>query len=174
MTFKQAFCQYGLTGSDKRLKELNEEEEFSALVNWALNKLQYFHSMNLRHKVNGGIYQTPLHKNDREIRVGKPTLKTDYPGAITYDWNKETKYSTLDVRAITTAVERADIINVAKKERRLLTEQQVTEMTNPQINWNKQTQMEWPQVELERLERNCWDAVLTEEERNLIGEFLDV
>ena len=36
MTFKQAFCSMGITEFDKPLKELNEKEEFSTLVNWAL------------------------------------------------------------------------------------------------------------------------------------------
>jgi len=52
-----------------------------------------------------------------------------------------------------------------------LTERQVI---NPQVNWNEQPQMEQPHVKLVQTERNCWDVVLTEEERNLLGEFLDV
>jgi len=173
MSFKQAFFQCGITGFDKRLKDLNEEEEFSALINWALNKLQYFHSMDLRYRVNGSIYQTPSHKNGREIRVGKPRLKIHHPGAITYDWDEETKYTTLEVDKITASVERADIINAAKKKGILLSKQQISELARPEgpPDWDYPLQVESPQVELIQTERNCWDEVLTEEERNLLSEF---
>jgi len=84
------------------------------------------------------------------------------------------KYELLDVEAITTSVRRGDIVNVAKMEGRLLTEQQIAEKENPQINWNYQPQEKSPQIKLVETERNCWDVVLTEEERNLLGEFLDI
>ena len=174
MSFKQAFFQYGITGFDKRLKELNEEEEFSALVNWALNKLPYFHSMDLRRRVNGGIYQTPIHKNGREIRVRKPIFKTDYPGAIGYDWLEEITYDTLDVGIIDASTTRADIINAAKMEGKLLNAQQVSNIARGQNEWEYEPQEETPPIKLIQTERNCWDVVLTEEERNLLGEFLDV
>jgi len=174
ITFKQAFFQLGMTEVDKPLRGLNEKEEFSALVNWALNKLPPFHSMDLRQKVNGEIYQTSIHKSGRQIIVGKPTFKTGHPGAILYNWPKEMKYELLDVEAITTSVRRGDIVNVAKMEGRLLTEQQIAEKENPQINWNYQPQEKSPQIKLVETERNCWDVVLTEEERNLLGEFLDI
>jgi len=174
ITFKQAFFQYGMAEIDKPLKELNEKEEFSALVNWALNKLPPFHSMDLRQRASGVIYQTSLHKCGRQVRVGKPMVKTDFPGTIVYDWPEEVKYDTLGVDVITRSTLRADIINVAKMKGKLLTAQQVTELANPQINWNDQPQVETPQIKLVQTERNCWDVVLTEEERNLLSEFLDV
>jgi len=114
ISFKQAFFQLGMTESNKTLRELNEKEEFSALTNWALNKLPPFHSMDLRQKVNGEIYQTSIHKSGRKIVVGKPTLKTNYPGAITYDWPEEMKYETLNVDAITESIATADAINWKK------------------------------------------------------------
>jgi len=55
ITFRQAFYRLEMTDADKALRELNEKEEFSALVNWALNKLPPFHSMDLKHKVNDAI-----------------------------------------------------------------------------------------------------------------------
>ena len=143
------------------------------MVNWALNKLPQFHSMDLRHKVNGDLYQTYIHKSGG-IRVGKPTFITRCPGAITYDWNKELTYEKLDVDAITTSVMRADIINAAKMEGRLVSEQQISEQLNPQTDWSSLWPEEHTQIKLVQTERNCWDAVLTEEERNLIGEFLDI
>jgi len=39
-----------MTRFNKTLRELNEEEEFSALVNWTLNKLPLLHSIDLRQK----------------------------------------------------------------------------------------------------------------------------
>jgi len=173
MTFKQAFFQFGVTDYDKKLKGLDEKEEFSTLVNWVLHKLPPFHSMDLRHKVNKELYQTTIHKRAREIRVGKPMLKASHDGTIRYDWPQEITYETLGVDIINTSVKRADIINAAKNEGRLLSEEQVSELLNPQIDWNNQQQVETQQIKLLQTERNCWDVVLTEEERNLIGEFLD-
>ena len=48
-------------------------------------------------------------------------------------------------------------------------------MTNPQgpPDWDYEPQVESPQIKLVQTERNCWDVVLTEE-RNLLGEFLEV
>jgi len=100
--------------------------------------------------------------------------KTNHPGAILYDWPEEMKYELLDVETITISEIRADIVNVAKMEGRLLTAQQITELVNPQIDWNYQPQVKYPQIRLMQTERNCWDVVLTEEERNLIGEFMDI
>jgi len=174
MTFKQAFSQFGVTEYNKVLKGINEKEDFSALVNWVLNKLPLFHSMDLRHKVNKELYQTIICRRAREIRVGKPMLKASHDGTIRYDWPEEITYETLDVGIITASVKRADIINVAKMEGRLLTAQQIVELENPQIDWNYQPQVESPQIKLVQTERNCWDVVLTEEERNLLGEFLDI
>jgi len=105
--------------------------------------------------------------------VGKITRK-DYPGAIGYDWPEETVYDSLKVDVITASVMRAEIINVAKMNGKLLSRQEVAEQENPQIDWNSKTQEQSPQIKLVQTERNCWDAVLTEEERNLIEEFLDV
>ena len=84
ITFRQAFYQLGMTEFDKKIGELNDKEEFSALVNWAMNKLQPFHSMDLRHRVNDEIYQTSIHRSAREIRVGRPTLSIKNPEAIKY------------------------------------------------------------------------------------------
>jgi len=174
MTFKQAFFQFGLTDHDKALKELNEKEEFSALVNWALNKLPQFQSMDLRHRMNDKIYQTSINKSGRHLVVGKPMLKINHPGTILYDWYEEPTYESLNVGIITNSAQRADVINAAKIKGRLLTAQQVTEIMNLQIDWTYQPHVESPQIRLVQTERNCWDVVLTEEERNIIGEFLDI
>jgi len=135
ITFKQAFYKLGMTDDDKTMKELNEKEEFSALVNWALNKLPSFHSINLRQRVNDEIYQTPIHKCEKGMRVGKPMSKTRCQGAITYDWPEEMKYETLDVKAITNSIIRADAINLTKmQEESFIFEQQNLHKSN----WCKQ------------------------------------
>jgi len=48
-----------------------KKEEFSALVNWALNKLPPFHSMDLKHGMNDEIYHTSIHKSGRQLVVRK-------------------------------------------------------------------------------------------------------
>ena len=180
MSFKQAFFQLGMTGFNKTLRELNEEEEFSALVNWTLNKLPPFHSIDLRHKVNGEIYQTSIHKSERGIRVGKPTFKTNYIGAIMYDWPEEMKYETLNVDAITNSITRADAINLAKtQEGSFIPVQRMPQLLNPKeeeglIELEQQQQVASQQISLIQTDRNCWNVVLTEEERNLLGELLDI
>jgi len=156
MTFKQAFCQFGITKENQAIKKLNEDEEFGAVVNWALNKLPQFHHMNLRYTVNDELYQTTLTRSAREIRVGKPMLQTKFRGAIRYDWPEETTYETLDVETIAASASRADIINDAKINGRLLSAQEVAEQENSHTN------------------QDCKELILTEEERNIVGEFLNV
>jgi len=169
-----------MTEFDKTLRELNEKEEFSALVNWSLNKLPPFHSMDLRHKVNDEIYQTPIHKEERKLRVGKPVMKTKYAGAITYDWSEEMKYETLDVDAITASMIRADAINLKKiQEESLITVQRISALLNHEveegsIEMEQQQQVTSQHISLVQTDRNCWNVVLTEEERNLLGELLDI
>jgi len=91
------------------------------------------------------------------------------------DWSQEMKYELLSVDAITTSVRRADIINIAKSRGKLLSEQEIEAVMNPKIDWNDEETTESPQIiQLVQTERNCGDVVLTEEERNLIEEFLEV
>jgi len=180
ITFKQAFFKLGMTGFNKKLKELSEEEEFSALVNWTLNQLPPFHSIDLRHKVDGEIYQTSIHKDGRKIRVGKPTFKTNYPGAIMYDWSEEMNYETLDVDVIKDSIARADAINQAKVQGgSFIPAQQMPELLNPEVEegsteLEQQQQVASQQISSVQTDGNCWNVVLTEEERNLLGELLDI
>jgi len=178
LTFKQAFCQLGIEDDDKPLKELNEKGQFSALANWALNKLRPFHSMDLRCKVGDEMYEIYIHKSGRQLTVGKPILKTKLPGAIMYGWSQEMKYESLSVDAITKSVMRTDVINMAKSQGQLLTEQEIEAIMNPQIDWNVkdgEETTEVPQrIKLVQTERNCWDVVLTEKERENLKEILDV
>jgi len=173
ITFKQAFFKLGMTEDNKPMKQLNDKEEFSTLANWALNKLPMFHSMDLRLKVNGTIYQTTWYKCGRQVRAGRVTRK-DYQGAIGYDWPEEIGYDSLTVDVITASVMRAEIINMAKKNGNLLSREEIAEQENLQSDWNSGTREQTPQIRLVRTDRNCWDVVLTQEERNLISEFLDV
>ena len=156
MTLKQAFCQFGITKENQAIKRLNEDEEFSAVINWALNKLPPFHRMNLRYTVNGELYQTTITKSTREIRVGKPMLQTKFEGAIRYDWPEETTYETLDVGTIAASASRADIINDAKINGRLLSTQEVAEQESSHTNQDGK------------------NPILTEEERHVVSEFLNV
>jgi len=55
-TLRKAFVKFGVTEDDKQLKEMNEKEEFSAMVNWAINQLPSYESMDLRYKVDGILY----------------------------------------------------------------------------------------------------------------------
>jgi len=78
------------------------------------------------------------------------------------------------VSAITNGVLRANAINIGKMQGKLLTVQEVTEVMNSQSNSTAETQEAIPKIKLVQTERNCWTAVLTKEERNLLEEFLDV
>jgi len=157
----------------KKLKGLNKKEEFSTLVNWIINKLPPFKSMDLRHKVNDELYQTPIQRRAREIRVGKTMLKTSQAGTVSYDWPEQITYETLDVEIITTSAIRANIINAAKMDGKLLSAQEIAEREKLYIGWNLQPK-EISTSQSEQEDRNCWDEVLTEQEREILGEFLDV
>ena len=54
-------------------------------------------------------------------------LKTSYAGAIGYDWPEKITYETLDVEIITTSAIRANIINAAKMDGKLLSAQEIAE-----------------------------------------------
>jgi len=94
VTFRQAFFKLGMTEDNKPMKQLTDKEEFSTLVNWALNKMSMFNNMDLRLKVEGTIYQTTLYKGGRQLRVGRIT-RCDYREAIGYDWPEDTNYDSL-------------------------------------------------------------------------------
>ena len=42
---KRAFAKFGVTDHNKKLKDMDEKEEFGALVNWALNELPSYEHM---------------------------------------------------------------------------------------------------------------------------------
>jgi len=119
----------------------------------------------LRHRVNGKLYQTSIRKKNREIVVGKPKEKDNQDGAVIYDWPEQVTYETLDEKIITISMLRADVINAAKRQGQDLSEQEVTARVCPQIDWNVE--------ELQEGE-NGENRVLTEEEMELINEFLQV
>jgi len=80
-------------------------------------------------------------------------------------------WTTLDVGIIAASVSRADIINDAKINGRLLSAQEVAEQENSQINQDCKEQMESPQIKLVQAESNCGGYSL---EMELINEFLQV
>jgi len=112
MTFKQAFSALGMVDKNKPLKQLNDEETFSALVNWAIHKLPKLHSMVLR-ITHGAVYQTVLLKSKKSLRVGK-LVRVTGPGGTAYDWPESTRYESLDVSIIEDSIHRANVINVER------------------------------------------------------------
>ena len=164
ITFKQAFGKFGVTRNNKQMKEMNEEEEFSALVNWAINKLPEYEDIDLICKVNGKIYQTNLSRKSRSVRVGKTKEKESHDEDKTYAWPENMTYETLDVNIITISMLRAKAMNEARSQGQDLSEQEATARVFPQIDWN-----------VEEIEKGLGaDRVLTEEEMELINEFLQV
>ena len=201
MTFKQAFSALGMVDKNKPFKQLNDEETFSALANWAIHKLPIYQSMILRGKDNGAIYQTVIRNCRRQLRVGK-LVRVTGPGGTAYDWPEETKYESLDVSIIESSVYRANVINVERGydlsvvERTQQAQEQADDLvlseanSPPQEEQNDEEYEEerfqpeeeravdvtWniPRIAMRQTDRNCWEVVLTEAERELINEFLDI
>ena len=209
MSFRQAFLSLGMLNDCKSLKQLTAEEEFSALVNWALHKLPLFQSMILRINVDGAIYQTVVRKSQGHLRVGK-IVRVTGPGGIAYVWPEQTKYDSLEVAIINDSVRRANEVNVERghdlsviertqqaqeqsdeliMEERMQLEERRTAMRNKvglqseeeQADEGSQSEekqaddVPWaiPKITMRQTERNFWEVVLTEEERELINEFLE-
>jgi len=184
ITFKQAFFCKGMSDENKPLKQLKDQEEFSALVNWALHNLVKDENMILRVRGKGLTYQTTLHKTDRKIRVGGIT-QIYGTGAMRYDWPDEIKYHSLFLDEINDSAKRADVINYAITNRQAVMHQQVerprdekqVEMLNAETPGSSSPQdflPKIPNIRLRETEPNLWEVVTTEEERELIAEFLEV
>jgi len=139
MRFRQAFLALGIVNDNKPLKQLNDEEEFSALANWVIHKLPLLQSMILRINADGAIYQTVVRRCQGHLRVGKIVILEERPQL---------------------EEEQAD---VQDEERSQSEEEQADD-----ISWDI------PRIALRETERNCWEVVLTEEERELINEFLEI
>jgi len=197
MTFKQAFSALGMVNKNKPLKQLNDEKTFSALVNWAIHKLPKLHSMVLR-ITHGAIYQTVLLKSQHKLRVGK-LVRVTGPGGIAYDWPASTQYESLDVSIIEDSIHRANVINVEQGhdlsviERTQQAQEQTDELIMEESSQEKEQAVEhveedlqpeeessngvsWniPKITMRQTEHNCWEVTLTEEERELIDEFLEI
>jgi len=184
ITFKQAFFCKGMSDENAPLKQLKDQEEFSALVNWALHSLVKDEDMILRVKDKGLIYQTILHKTERKIRVGN--IKQIYgTGAMRYDWPDGIKYHALSLGEINASAKRADVINDAITNRQAMMHQQEerprderqVEMPNEETPGSSSPQdflSTIPNIRLRETEPNLWEVVMTEEEKELIAEFLEV
>jgi len=85
------------------------------MANWIINKLPPLHGTDIRPRVDDDIYQAPIRRAARQLRVGKVFVKTGMQGSLMYDWP----------------------------------------------------------AELTETDRNCWQ-VLTTDERELLGELLDI
>jgi len=182
ITFKQAFFCKGMSDENTPLKQLKDQEEFSALVNWALHGLVKDEDMILRVKEKGLIYQTILHKTDRKIRVGR-IIQIYGTGAMRYDWPDEIKYHSLSSGEINASAERADVINDAITNRQAMMHQQAersrdeSQIENEEIPGSSSSQdllPTIPNIRLRETEPNLWEVVMTEEEKELIAEFLEV
>jgi len=195
MTFKQAFSALGMADKNKPLKQLNDKELFGALANWAIHKLPKLHSMVFR-VTHGAVYQTVLMKSLKHLRVRK-LVRVTGPGGTAYDWPESTRYESLDVSIIDTSVYRANVINVKQGYDRSVLErtQQAQEQADELMigEYPQEQQMSdddeeeiqperastsgapWqtPKITLRQTENNCWQVVLTEEEQDLINEFLE-
>jgi len=160
-TLKRAFAKFGVTDHNKRLKDMDEKEEFSALVNWALNELPSYEDMYLRHKVDGQLYQTSIRKRHTERVVGKPKVKDCQEEAITYDWPEHATYENLDEKIIAISVLRADVKNEARKQGKELAKEEIKVF--PQIDWSAGLQQKDGEI-----------VKISEEEMELLNEFLQV
>ena len=113
------------------------------------------------------------------------------PGGIAYDWPETTRYDSLKVEIIKASAQRANEINVQKGydknalERACKTQKQADEIMNEECSQDPQPEDEvrqeastsgetsMPRMTLRQNEPNIWEVVLTEEERELIEEFLE-
>ena len=179
ITFKQAFFCKGMSDESVPLKQLKDKEEFSALVNWALHSLVKDEDMILRIRKEGLIYETILHKTDWKIRVGR--IKQIYgTGAMRYNWSDDVTYHSLFVSEINASAQRADVINDAITNKQVMLNQQEErqgEMLNEEAPAGSSSQdflSTIPSIRLRETEPNLWEVVMTEEEKELIAEFLEV
>jgi len=167
------------------LKQLSAKAEFSALVNWIRHELPKHEDMELRADMEGVTYKTIVHKDQKQIRVG-PVTKIYGPGAIRYDWLPGTNFYSLDLGEIKASIRRADLINDAKMMGQEVTQEillqhgetsksKTAEATtqDDEISGDMEVIPRIPQIKLRETEKNCWEVVLTEEERDMINEFLE-
>ena len=191
MGFKQAFRSLGLVDKNKPLKQLNDKESFCALVNWAIHRMPRLHSMVLRVKY-GAVYQAVIVKSLKNLRVGKLERVAE-PGGIAYEWPEATRYDSLEVEIINASVQRANEFNMQRGydksvlERALQAQKQADEIMSEECPQDPQSEEEmeqdeastsekpWktPKITLRQDESNVWQVVLTEQERELIDEFLE-
>jgi len=190
ITFKQAFSALGMVDKNKPLKQLTNEETFSALVNWALHRMPKLHSITLR-IVHGDIYQTVLLKSLTRIRVGK-LVRVTGPGGTAYDWPPNTKYESLEVAIIEESVHRADVINVeqgydismiekgpqAQEQTDELAMEESAQETEQATEHDEEEQNDEmfgdiPRMAMRQTGPDQWQVILTEEERELINELLE-
>jgi len=98
------------------------------------------------------------------IVAGKTKEKESHDEARTYAWPENATYESLDVNTIVISALRAKAMNEATKQGQELSEQEATARVFPQIDWN-----------VEEIEKGLGpERVLTEEEMELVNEFLQV
>ena len=119
-------------------------------------------------------YETTVHKDQYKIRVGE--IKTCGPGVIRYDWREGLLYCSLNLWEINEGIQRADIINKARIEKQKEQQEPVVEGHQRElVNVDAEIlaiTSNVPNIRMQKNDKNCWEIVLTEEERQLIDEFL--
>jgi len=119
-------------------------------------------------------YETTVHKDQYKIRVGE--IKTCGPGVIRYDWREGPLYCSLNLWEINEGIQRADIINKARIEKQKEQQEPVVEGHQRElVNVDAEIlaiTSNVPNIRMQKNDKNCWEIVLTEEERQLIDEFL--
>ena len=104
---------------------------------------------------------------------------------MSYDWPDEIKYHSLFLGEINARAKRADVINAAITNRQAMMHQQAerprderqVEMSNEETPGSSSPQdflPTIPNIRLRETEPNIWEVVMTEEEKELIAEFLEV
>jgi len=191
MGFKQAFGALGMADKNTPFKQLSDKESFSALVNWAIHKMPRLHSMVLRVRY-GAVYQAVIVKSLKNLRVGKLERVAE-PGGIAYEWPEATRYDSLEVEIINASVQRANEFNEQRGydksilQRTLQAQKEAEEIMSEECPQEPQSEEEmeqdeastserpWktPKITLRQDDSNVWQVVLTEEERELINEFLE-
>ena len=120
VSVKKTFCWIGFHEAsqlDKPIKDMNNKEEFSCIMNWIMHKMPKRKAVIIRFDVCGVTYQVKISHNGQRLCVNKPTLVTTIDEATLYDWQGEETYRTLTVEKICNSIQGADQKNKQKEQR---------------------------------------------------------
>ena len=111
---KKTFCWVGFSKPsqlDKPIKDMNEEEEFSCVMNWIMHKMPQREAVIIRFEVLGHAYQAKIGHNGQRLYVNKPILMPTINKPTFYDWEREETYHTLTADKIRNSTQKADQLN---------------------------------------------------------------